>query len=716
MAIEIPSKSIYKIDNKKILDNVYNSIECSYNEIDYVDDSIFNIDIDSFEIQTAEGDAVDVFNKNASDTFIINSTYNISFSETILGSTINHSVVRSNGYIICEAPLITRYDSAIVRLKKNINFQTSSTSKEGSITGSDISLQNQEYNSFEDFLSDIPSSSNRKLNDYFGIKKNSEKEFILFYDIWRKDAETGAVSLTITRMSFNLNTIAKVIKQTNVAIKGSESPVLGISTNELINSATEVQNTQTGTTQDYIDVLNEQIKYGYSKGLETATIKCSVSNYYTYLGNTKEKSIDDDNKEMLFKIGDEVVPMKKTINGDEPLSMKNGMAKVFVVNGVNITNSGAIWQELDLVEKATPAPVKYVLELVKNDNIASISYKLGDEQYITVTERTTALVADGTIVSLYATPANNYETTYTINNPLSITISGSGYVFSPTATQITKVLSLAKNSNIESLSYRIGSSGSYTTVYANTSVQIPINSSVYLYATPTSGYETAYTSSNPQVITMSNNYTFSPTATIIKHTLTITKNNNISSITYGISDSSSQGGNIRYTTVTSNTTVQIEHNAYVVLYATPASGYTTQYNTNHRLTFYMSSDYTFSPTATALDWHIIWSGSQHLHISTDSSVGFNTMYTEFTSLSEQVKSTYKFKVTVSNNNGVTNDTIETDTGGKNYVEGSVSKYVGYTVYPPTYLSNTSVRIRVKTTDTRGFYAPTMKATKIEAYY
>lgn len=115
-------------------------------------------------------------------------------------------------------------------------------------------------------------------------------------------------------------------------------------------------------------------------------------------------------------------------------------------------------------------------------------------------------------------------------------------------------------------------------------------------------------------------------------------------------------------------------------------------------------------------WHTIWSGSQYLNISTDSSVDFNTKYTEFTSLSEQVKSTYKFKVTVSNNNGVTNDTIETDTGGKNYVEGSARKYVGYTVYPPTYLSNTSVRIRVKTTDTRSFYAPTMKATKIEAYY
>lgn len=214
-----------------------------------------------------------------------------------------------------------------------------------------------------------------------------------------------------------------------------------------------------------------------------------------------------------------------------------------------------------------------------------------------------------------------------------------------------------------------------------------------------------------------NNFTATDTVNVVcvaknTGTLTLRKKANIASLSYRV------GSSGQYTTVTSYRAVEVALGSTVYLYATAASGYTTANTSSNPLQVEMTVDgYEFAPTAQqAGEWHTIWSGSQHLHISTDSSVEFNTMYTEFTSLSQQVKSTYKFKVTVSNNNGVTNDTIETETGGKNYVEGSVSKYVGYTVYPPTYLSNTSVRIRVKTTDTRSFYAPTMKATKIEAYY
>jgi hypothetical protein len=89
----------------------------------------------------------------------------------------------------------------------------------------------------------------------------------------------------------------------------------------------------------------------YAKGKETATIRCSISDYYDENG---EKVIATNNSnKMAFDIYDEVIPYSYGADGsDKPLSRhKDGSPKTFVVLGTRIFYDGAVWQELTLQEK-----------------------------------------------------------------------------------------------------------------------------------------------------------------------------------------------------------------------------------------------------------------------------------------------------------------------------------------------------------------------------
>ena len=109
-----------------------------------------------------------------------------------------------------------------------------------------------------------------------------------------------------------------------------------------------------------IEYFYSKLQNIYKKGKETATILCSISDYYTYStskpNNQGNKVIAIDYstspKKMCFTVGDIVVPMiygadKK----DKPMSVKeNGTAKQFMVLGSKLFFDGAVWQELYLQE------------------------------------------------------------------------------------------------------------------------------------------------------------------------------------------------------------------------------------------------------------------------------------------------------------------------------------------------------------------------------
>lgn len=110
--------------------------------------------------------------------------------------------------------------------------------------------------------------------------------------------------------------------------------------------------TISATIEDYeLAIAFSKTQAHYAKGKETATIRCSISDYYDEKG---EKVIATNNSnKMAFDIYDEVIPYSYGADGsDKPLSRhKDGSPKTFVVLGTRIFYDGAVWQELTLQEK-----------------------------------------------------------------------------------------------------------------------------------------------------------------------------------------------------------------------------------------------------------------------------------------------------------------------------------------------------------------------------
>jgi hypothetical protein len=96
--------------------------------------------------------------------------------------------------------------------------------------------------------------------------------------------------------------------------------------------------------------LADNILTNYYRGKETATILCSISNYYGTDGN-KAISIDNDIEKGVFEMGDIVIPKVYKNEGDVYMSTNSdGSPKEFQVCGVRFYYDGAVWQELSLQE------------------------------------------------------------------------------------------------------------------------------------------------------------------------------------------------------------------------------------------------------------------------------------------------------------------------------------------------------------------------------
>lgn len=119
------------------------------------------------------------------------------------------------------------------------------------------------------------------------------------------------------------------------------------------------------TTKTYIQIGSDKVQLAewlvnkvydnYKNGIETATIRCSLVDYYNTDGDlkispTRYSSSNSDIK-MMFSIGDIVIPYVATPNGDRPMSLRpDGSPKSFRVTGVTLISDGALWQELQLQE------------------------------------------------------------------------------------------------------------------------------------------------------------------------------------------------------------------------------------------------------------------------------------------------------------------------------------------------------------------------------
>lgn len=96
-----------------------------------------------------------------------------------------------------------------------------------------------------------------------------------------------------------------------------------------------------------LDILSE-----YENGLETATLRCEVGDYF-YNDGEKAISIDNDELPMTFDNGMTVIPMIRSPQGvDVPMSVysSSGNAKKFRIVGISMIYDGAVWQQITIKE------------------------------------------------------------------------------------------------------------------------------------------------------------------------------------------------------------------------------------------------------------------------------------------------------------------------------------------------------------------------------
>lgn len=148
------------------------------------------------------------------------------------------------------------------------------------------------------------------------------------------------------------NTIGIDLNDKTVYINGeAQKKVHSVEGNELMQTSNYWFDSGTKA----IEKMYGETQKEYALGKETATIRCSIGDYYDYKSGEKVISIDNSTSKMSFEIGDEVIPMVYGADGkDYPMSTyKNGSPKVFVVRGSKIFYDGAIFQEIFLQERLT---------------------------------------------------------------------------------------------------------------------------------------------------------------------------------------------------------------------------------------------------------------------------------------------------------------------------------------------------------------------------
>lgn len=153
-------------------------------------------------------------------------------------------------------------------------------------------------------------------------------------------------SATQIEITFYGNTIGIDLADGTVTYGSGNNPYT-------INGSELVQNNSS-----FAQSMANKIISEYSKGKETATLRCDIGEYYLYnednpqVEGEKKISASDESLSMTFTEGDIVIPMMPSARGgDEPMSRyQDGKPKQFRVIGTSIMNDGAVWQKIYLQE------------------------------------------------------------------------------------------------------------------------------------------------------------------------------------------------------------------------------------------------------------------------------------------------------------------------------------------------------------------------------
>ena len=336
----IPSKKEYKIDNDKVVANQVRTI-------DYVEATPTSSEI------TANGSLL--FSTHDTEKYKKESTVDF------------YVAPRSVKYPANVASNYRKFYPCYIRINRAKSWTLTATVREFEMGNSPyIVLQKdgkpREVSSLDEFISAVEefydTTSDIFASYVCAYGRGAGDEVLIYFTILRRwNFGENNQSILLTKFECKYATIGQSSKTKLYSMDNKVVSDYSLETNELTSTDVGVATTsdeQTTITSPIGKLLCEKIASEYKNGRETATIKCSVGNFY---GDEyeNEKTIDIDNAETA-SVGDTVVPYVRTGRKggwqyDAPLSSDGyGNAKSFDVIGVEHVFDGAIWQVLTLIE------------------------------------------------------------------------------------------------------------------------------------------------------------------------------------------------------------------------------------------------------------------------------------------------------------------------------------------------------------------------------
>ena len=395
MAIIIPSKNIYAINNQKVKDNVIDKATVGTTLVNA--DNEYNVTVynKSSSGEAFQSDYLIEKDTKYTDFYQYRDSNNVGLHDISVGYVEIYARYGNGGQIIFP---VLQENGFIEKVfygnnqegKPNVKYSVLGIKKYGSCTANantttetiaDFTKTSEtesdefyfDFDNDEDLKlsvkalgaeveltnkSTISSSVPRQINvggiDYYFIDIDflvGVKKISMDFRIENSGDYMSTVPIEGTYLEYIPEVLEVTIYGNTIGIKledgtvtyGSGNRPFSLSGNELIQDG--------ATTGDILLTkhLANNVLSQYAKGKETAVIRCSISDYYDESG---KKVIDTKSGRMSFHLHDKVIPMVYGYDGkDRPMSKyQNGNGKVFEVVGSNIFYDGAVWQELTLQE------------------------------------------------------------------------------------------------------------------------------------------------------------------------------------------------------------------------------------------------------------------------------------------------------------------------------------------------------------------------------
>lgn len=393
MSIIIPSASIYDKENQKVIKNDYSRISIKNDNIKESTGN-YSISITNYSVEKDDDGNItgitDVFyDALGEDSFYnnrVDETYRslryvgayIAKGEYLLDlntakiSSISINYLRGY-YTDSSRTTVHSYGDERILSKEDVvlifptGLQGSGYSADQFVTQTDDKLSDEYQLAFSMALWHNYKSQKLGFKYYWGdgstsISRRIFSDYLLVFfgfvssydtDLGVGDHPTGYARDFITSISITLEA-RKLEKEDNVQHSGDDNTrPFEMPESSLLTTQTYMQG-ESGKVQLAEWLVNRAYE-NYKEGIETATVRCSLVDYYNSDGvleiSPTNYSADNANTRMMFSVGDIVIPYVATPNGDRPMSSKpDGTPKEFLVTGVTLISDGAIWQELQLQE------------------------------------------------------------------------------------------------------------------------------------------------------------------------------------------------------------------------------------------------------------------------------------------------------------------------------------------------------------------------------